>query len=119
MKVLFKTTYRCQSGRRPIVTCKVNSKGSIAEALEFHVSDKRSVTFQINLSQIGEIEVYGLNAKVLRILDTCPKKGDSRTDIEDAFKSKLAFQILAGESDEKLTVENPFAENDSPRRKSE
>jgi hypothetical protein len=49
------------------------------------VSDKRSVTFQINLSQIGEIEVYGLNAKVLRILDLCPKKGDARTDIEDAF----------------------------------
>ena len=75
-----KTNYRCKSGSRPIVTCKVNSDGTFAKSLEFHV-DKPHNKFEISLTKLGIFEVYGLKEKVLTILDQCQKFGDVKKDI--------------------------------------
>jgi hypothetical protein len=60
--------------------CKVISKSGFAISLEFNVKEEKSSSqFKITLDKaiFGNIDMYGLNNKVLTVLSKCPKKGNA------------------------------------------
>lgn len=86
--------------------CKVTSKSGFAQCLEFNVKEeKNSKQFKITLdkAKFGNVDMYGLNNKVLTVLNKCPKKGSAEQDIQNAFKSKLAVEILQDDD----TIDTP------------
>lgn len=79
-QTLFKATYHCADGSRPVIMCKVTSKSGFAQSLEFDLKqEKKSSQFKITLDKavFGNVDMYGLNNKVLTILSKCPKKGSA------------------------------------------
>lgn len=87
--------YKTIDEETSIVTGKVESRGTVAHALQFFVrTGKRHDNFVIDLSSFGPVDMFELHEKIIVLLENCERVGSASEDIKRAFDSPLAKKCL-------------------------